>query len=221
MKIIIDEKEFSEVGKQAKGVLYYGDYMIEKRLFWDVLVDYGNTGLWLKIAGTNSDKMIKNFSNILSNYKLDTLANRTHGSFYLKHGVIQLPYLEQESSYARFEGHPLDLRLEIEMSETHSVEESGPVERLAAALSSNFAPGVNVKKIRAGKKVVAGLLGEEIIVRMDDGDEPELHFGWEYTGKEDSGDHPMIQIEMESPDGKIDEKLKGWDAILNSMTWRD
>ena len=40
---------------------------------------------------------------------------------------------------------------------------------------------------------------------------------WRYAGKKDSGEYPEIVLEMESPDGNLKEKLKIWDAILESM----
>jgi hypothetical protein len=44
-----------------------------------------------------------------------------------------------------------------------------------------------------------------------------LSFTWLYTGKTDSGDAPKISIEMETPDGRAEEKMKVWDAILDSI----
>ena len=137
--------------------------------------------------------------------------------FYLQHGAIALPYLEQEETYARFEGHPLDLKLEIETRAVHKVSESGLLDRLTAALAMKFAPGVDIDKIRSGKRTVAGIKGEELIMRGTEGGETELSFTWLFPGEKDSREHPKISIEMESPDGQLEEKLKIWDAILDSM----
>ena len=137
--------------------------------------------------------------------------------FFLEHGAIMLPYLEQEETYARFEGHPLDVKLEVKTTAVHKVSDSGLVDRLSASLAMNFAPGVDVDKIRTGKRTAAGLNGEEVIFRGTQNGESELSFTWLYTGQVDSGDAPKISIEMEAPDGKVDEKLKLWDALLNSF----
>ncbi|ABB30534.1 hypothetical protein GeomeDRAFT_2620 [Geobacter metallireducens RCH3] len=216
-KIIVETKESLSVGKWSKGVLYYGNDMSSKDGFWMIMADYGQVGAIFIIKGLieYEEPMFDDLLEIARNY--EPMKQDKVDSFHTAYGNITLPYLEQESSYVRFEGHPLDLMLEIEMTETNNVEESGPVERLAAAISTNFAPTVDVKKIRARKKNVAGLEGEELVVRLTDGGESELHFGWEYAGKQDSGEYPLIQIEMESPDGRVEEKLKVWDAILGSM----
>jgi hypothetical protein len=140
-------------------------------------------------------------------------------SFHLKDGLISLPYIEQESTYARFLRQSLELKLEIEMNDTHVDEpkDEGLLARTAAAILTRFAFGVDIHKIRSRDRKVAGLNGEEQVVRMKDKDGTELDFTWRYAGKKDSGEYPKIVVTMESPDGKLDEKLKVWDAILDSM----
>ena len=138
-------------------------------------------------------------------------------SFYLQYGAIALPYLEQEEAYARFEGHPLGLKLRIETNETHKVEQAGLIERTAASLLSGFAAGVDVDTIRSGKRVVAGMRGDEQVLRMSDKDGVMLSFAWNFQGEKDSGDKPEILISMEAGDGQREEKLRIWDAILDSF----
>ena len=129
-----------------------------------------------------------------------------------------LPYARAEKTYSRFEGHPLDLKLEVEMKETLKVEKLGVAERLAASMATRFAPGVDVDKIRSRSRAAAGLNGEELVMRMSaGGEDTQIQFGWEYRGKVDSGEHPEIQITMETPDGNLKEKLKVWDAVLDSF----
>ena len=140
----------------------------------------------------------------------------TSKGFYSQKGVFILPYLEQEETYARFEG-PMGMVLRIEMAETHKVEEKGVMDRLAASLAVNFAPGVDVDKIRSGKLTVAGLAGQEIITRMSDNNDTELFFAWDYQGKENSGEYPEIKAGLESPDGNLEEKIKIWDKTLDSF----
>ena len=110
------------------------------------------------------------------------------------------------------------MKFEITTTETHQVEQSGPVERLAAALAMNFALGVKVDRIRGGKRTAAGFSGEEIVLKMTNDDKTStLRFGWEYHGKADSGSEPEIHVEMETKDGQLEEKLKLWDVLLNSF----
>ncbi|MFH1028812.1 MAG: T6SS immunity protein Tli4 family protein, partial [Pseudomonadota bacterium] len=141
--------------------------------------------------------------------------------FFLKHGAINLPYLWQEKSYVRFEGHPLNLKIEIDMDMDagHKRPQFGLIEKASAAIDSGYASAANVsiKNIRSQKREVAGVPGEEVIDRLTDKDNKTLDFGWEYVGKKDSGEYPTMRITMESPDGNLDEKLKIWDAVLDSM----
>jgi hypothetical protein len=190
-------------------------------VYWDVLLDTGRGGLWIKWRGLerSKDKMLGFSLDIARAYHPlnSTASPPKENAFYLEHGAIALPYLEQEETYARFEGHPLDLKLEFKTTAVHQVSESGLIDRLAASLAMRFAPGVDVDKLRTGKRAVAGLNGEEVIFRGTQDGESELSFTWLYTGKTDSGDAPKISIEMETPDGRAEEKMKVWDAILDSI----
>lgn len=216
-KTIIEEKEMSGIGSKAKAVFYYRSDTADDEGFWDLLVDYGDVGAWFKFRGLleAKEEMLAWVVEIAKSYNNNRQAKVN--SFHTAFGNITLPYLEQESSHVRFEGHPLDLMLSIEMTETHMVRESGLLERTTTAIATNFAPTVKVKRIRGRKRTVAGLIGEEEIIRGDDGEKKMLSFDWEYLGKEDSGEHPEILISMESPDGNLEEKLKIWDSVLNSM----
>ncbi len=215
-QVIIEEMNMPNLGKWAKAILYYGDYISPRRLFWHILTDQGETGFLLTIAGTNKDMMVRNFTNILKHYRYG-FSDLTKDSFCLNYGRIDLPYLEQENTYARFAG-PMGMRLEIHMNETQHVKETGLLKGFAASLAMNFAPGVDVDKIRAGKRTVAGLSGDELVTKMTEDGDTELYFGWKYEGKEDSGEHPVIRIMIqECPPGNVDEKIKIWDQALDSF----
>ncbi len=215
-QIIIEEKHLKGIGNWAKAVEYYGDYRIGDYIYWTVLVDYGESGLWLTLYGLNNHKSLKNFNNILTHYQYG-FDNLTTDSFCLNHGRIELPYLEQEEIYARFAG-PMGMKLEIDMNETYEVEEVGLLDSFTASLAMNFAPGVDVDKIRARKRTIGELPGEEIVTKMTANRGPKLYFGWKYQGKEDSGEHPEIRIAIQQvPNGELDEKLKIWDDLLDSF----
>ncbi len=209
-------------GFWAYGMLYYRDGNIDDSAgVWEILADYGTHGAWFEYAGLlNAKEQIKDWIlDIARAYKIiDPAAPAPkENGFYLEHGYIALPYLEQEETYARFEGHPLELKLEFTTRAVHEVSESSLVERLAASLAMNFAPGVDVDKLRTGKRSVAGLNGEEVIFRGTQDGKSELSFTWLFTGKADSGNAPKISIEMEAPDGHVEEKMRVWDAILDSI----
>ena len=221
-RVIIEERFIPNTGQWARGVFYYGNHSIDDEGYWDVLVDAGSVGLWIKFNGMLEVKedMYKWLVSVARAYQPHSSENfiRSPGLswFYLQHGALNLPYLEQEHTYARFEGGP-DLKLEIETNETREVEKTGLVDKLSQSLISNFIPGLDVQKIRSHKRTAAGLKGEEIIMKTTEEGLSTLHFCWQYQGKEDSGEYPEIDITMESPDGNLDAKLKIWDSVLDSM----
>ena len=222
-EVVIKTLNTSERDKWLKGLMYYGNYVSSKEANWGVLIDAGVVGLWGDISGLleYEDHMKTDLLEIMNAYRVRPPENPMGfaGNWYhLKYGSINLPYLEQEKTYARFEGHPLDLKLEVEMKETHEVEKLGVAERLAASIATRFAPGVDVDKIRSRSRTAAGLKGEELVMRMSaSGEDTQIQFAWEYRGEVDSGERPEIQITMETPDGNLNEKLKIWDAILDSF----
>jgi hypothetical protein len=228
-KVIIKMQDFPGVGTWSKGIFYHKNSDSKDEGTWRLLIDSGHNAVWLKgrpvlvEKENNSNIMAKNISNIGKSYLyIDSRTSRTKGDwFYLKHGAINLPYSWQEKSYIRFEGHPLNLKIEIDMDMDagHKRPQFGLIEKTSAAIDSGYASAANVsiKNIRSQKREVAGLPGEEVIDRLTAKDKKTLDFGWEYVGKKDSGEYPTICITMESPDGNLDEKLKIWDAVLDSM----
>ena len=221
--IIIKSIYDKESDRWLRGLLYYGNYVTSKEANWGMMIDAGTVGLWGEISGLveYEDHMKKDLIEIIKAYRVRRPGNPGNlvGNWYhLRYGSINMPYFEQEKTYSRFEGHPLDLKLEVEMNETHKVEKLGVAERLAASIATRFAPGVSVDKIRSRSRTAAGLKGEELVMRMSaSGEDTQIQFGWEYRGEVDSGERPEIQITMETPDGSLDEKLKVWDAILDSF----
>jgi len=222
-KIIMEDRIIAKTGQWARGVFYYGDHTGNDEGFWDVLVDAGPVGVWIKFNGQieGKEEMYNWVVAVAKAYQSHSPRSSnliTQGDwFHLQHGALNLPYMEQEHTYARFEGHPLDFKLEIEMNETQEVEKTGLASKLEKLLVSYVTPGLDIHKIRSHKRAVAGLKGEEIIIKMTEANESKLQFAWQYQGKEDSGEHPEIELTMESPDGNLDEKLKIWDAVLDSM----
>lgn len=219
-KIIIREEAFPKTAEWARGILYYSDYLADDECNWDILIRYGDHLTLFQLKGLldSQEKMLAWMMDVIRAYHPRNTNVSISNTFHTELGSINLPYKRQESTYARFEGHPLNLKLEVDMSETHEVEEESLAERLAAAIATRFVPGVDVDTIRSGKRDAAGLKGEELITRMSaDGEETQLDFTWEYQGEAESGERPEIQINMEAPDGSLDEKLKIWDVILDSF----
>ncbi|HBG04890.1 MAG: hypothetical protein A2075_01825 [Geobacteraceae bacterium GWC2_58_44] len=229
-RVIIKVHEFPAVGKWAKGIFYYNDSFDRHGARWSLLMDAGPVGLWLKTDDIvvekeiEHSKTIPNYENIAKAFQpldLHNLKGRQPGNrFYLEHGAINLPYAGQEESIARFEGHPLKLTLLIEMETdfTKEIETMSLIKGTRAMLAvALISPGGGISKIRLREREVAGMPGEEAVLRVREGQRKDLVFTWQFNGKDDSGEYPTTRIEMESPDGNLHEKLKIWDAVLDSM----
>jgi len=220
---LIETSEFPGLGKWAKGIFYYGNYTLDIEGKWDLLVDYGTIGVWYRMeSGLIEAKttLVNNITNVAKFYKLNSISHPPMGEyFYLKYGTINLPYLEQESTETSFYDKHLDLNLKIEMNDTHTEEapDEGLIGRTTVVITTGYAAGVDIERIRSRKREIAGLKGEEEVDRMTSKDGTELDFGWRYAGEKNSGERPEILITMDSPDGNLDEKLKIWDAILDSF----
>jgi len=224
--VVIETRDFPDVGELTKGVFYFGSDMTDTSANWDVLLDTRPVGVWLKsdrskVTPQGIEKMIRNLTNIARAYRSgDPLSQGIKGDwFYTQHGAINLPYMEQEKTYARFENESLGLTLEFDTTETHKdeVKGHGLLGRLDAVIESGFAGGVKMDHVRKRTRTLAGLDGEELVLRAHDGETTRLSFTWRFSGKKDSGQQPKIVVDMESPDGQLEEKLKIWDAILDSF----
>ena len=222
-KVIMKNNDIRDIGQWCKGVLFYGNYMSSKDGKWEVLIDVGPIALWVKLVGLieYEQEMLSDIKKIASAYKpkgSDTYAPLPKaGGFYLKSGVINLPYFEQEETYARFEG-PMGMVLRVETAEIHKApEREGIIDRTVAAMVTGFASGLDIEKIRSQKKVVAGLPGEEEILVGDDGRRKNVSFDWEYLGSVESGEQPMIQITVDTEADNLDEKIRIWDKVLKSF----
>jgi hypothetical protein len=226
-KVIIDRTEFTDIGKWCKGIFYYKESMSPNRGFLDLLLDAGATGLWLKFsADANAREKIYPFvTEIAKAYRapshpysrVEVIPDRD--AFYLQYGAIDLPFEYKESTDVIFRGHALDetLELNVETVVVDEVEEFNASERLTAMLASNFIPGLKIDKIRSGERDIAGMKGEEIIVRLKEDGETTIRFGWGYSGQLDSAHQPRIKISIATQESRLEEKIALWDSILNSF----
>lgn len=117
----------------------------------------------------------------------------------------------------RFKDHSLGLVLRIRMHEAYEVEKAGLIDKTIDAIETGYASGVIIKKIRSHKRGVAGLIGEEEVLKETENGDESLNFVWEYNGKLNSGECPRIVITMDTLACNLDEKLKIWDTVLDSM----
>jgi hypothetical protein len=230
-KAVIRTYDFPEIGKWARGVFYYNKSVNNEFAPWAVLLDVGHGGVWLKSVRTeiedenSTNRVQNNITNIAKSYQpLDTKnlkAQTPDNRFFLELGAINLPYLVHEESRARFEGHPLEFSINIEMwmDFRKDMETKGLIENTRAMLAASLLqPGFSMSKIRLQEHEAAGIPGEEALIEIKEGKRKELMFKWEYNGKDNSGEYPVISIEMQSPSAdKLEEKLRIWDAVIDSM----
>jgi hypothetical protein len=226
---IIRMKDFSGIGQWAKGVYYFYDDFSDYDGRWALLVDIGPAGVWFRGNSVVEKEDVNHYleQNIEASAKAyiysDLKLPKTlpiGDWFYLERGAINRPYRSQEESYASFEGHQLNLNISIkmEMDGDHYRETMGLIEGTKGMIDdASREPGISFSIVRLGKREVAGMKGEESILRASDNGKKSLLFAWEFNGKEDSGEYPTTTIEMEAPDGKLDEKMAIWDAVLDSM----
>lgn len=214
--VILEIKDFSSNGVWMKGVKQANP----PGIIWNIFLDQGNIGVWFtkRSSKVNAQGALEDLMELVHAYRGANEGKGTESRFHLEHGAIALPYFEQEDSDVYFKGGPLDLKFRIKMRSTDDVEKVGLLKRLSEMLLGGLASGLSIDKLRTGKRVVAGLRGEEILLRMTEGDNTSnLSFSWQYPGEEDSGDHPDILLDMESEDGQVKEKMAVWDQILDSM----
>ena len=225
-KVILKTNNFPEVGKWVNGIFFQDKKYSYKEGVWKLLMDAGSVGVWFIgdptiVEKENvSHKMVRNIETVAKAYQPLDIKSQRDNCFYLQYGVINLPYFVDEESIVRFEGHPLitKLLIEMEMDMNHEIEPQALIKGTKAMLAAALVtPGGSISKIRLGKREVAGMPGEEAVLKVKEEDRTDLLFTWEYSGKDDSGEYPTTRINMESPDGNLEEKLKIWDAVLDSM----
>jgi len=226
---VIEEKTLPAIGKWCKLLFYYPDPIDTAYGAIDLLVDFGNIGVWfrtknMKIAAKEIVYEIS--TNLARAYRPST---EQHGrvvvipkkdSFYLRHGAIDLPFEYQERVGIGFTGHPIDskLALGIETTVVHEIEKTGLIDRLGAVILSKYEPGLKVEKIRTRKRVVAGIKGEEVVYRgIEPKSDAALYFMWDFPGLPDSAHFPNIVIDMIAKNERLEEKLALWDNVLDSM----
>jgi len=226
-KVILRIQDFPCERKWAKGVFYHKKGDAADEATWTVLLDEGVVGVLIKGRSVLIEKenkshlMSNNIENLCNSYhKTDSVSIPNDNGFHLQHGIIALPYSWQEASHACFENHSSNfvLTIDMEMDSRHYRETMGLIEKTKGMLATAALQTTgSMSKIRLDKREVAGMKGEESILRITEHGEKTLLFNWEFNGKEDLGEYPTTHIEMEAPDGNLDEKIKIWDAVLDSM----
>ncbi len=232
-KALIETIDFSDIQKWCRAVFYYGDPLdtelpgIPLKGYLDILCHTGRTDLWITSYGKSSAKdfMYSKSTDIARAYRApekrfdraEVIDGRD--AFYLRYGAVDLPFEYKESVDIVFRKHPLDKQLVLTIN-TRVVDKVNPVgmlEGLAVALAANIAPGVEVEKIRTRKRTVAGLVGEEMILKATERGKTMLNFQWYYPGQVNDSLHPRMLLIMDANSDALEDKIDLWDAILDSL----
>jgi len=232
-KALIEIIDVPDIQKWCRAVFYYGDPLdtelpgIPLKGYLDILCHTGRTDLWITSYGKSSAKdfMYRKSTDIARAYRAPEKrfdrAEIVDGrdAFYLRYGAVDLPFEYKESVDIVFREHALDDRLKIHIMTwvVHEESKIGLLERAANSLMMKLVGDLKIEKLRAGRRTVAGLPGEELIERFTENGRSTLSFTWMHLGKKDSAHWPRVVVDMESRDGHLEEKLDLWDAILNSL----
>ncbi len=233
VKALIETRDFPDIQKWCRAVFYYGDPLdtelpgIPLKGYLDILCHTGRTDLWITNYGKSSAKgfMYLKSTDIARAYRAPrqrfgrSKVIEGRDAFYMRYGAVDLPFEYKESVDIVFKKHPLDKQLILTV-DTRVVDKVNPVgmlEGLAAALAANIAPGVKVEKIRTRKRTVAGLAGEEMILKGTERGKTMLNFQWYYPGRANDSLHPRMLLIMDTDDGAVEDKTGLWDSILESL----
>ena len=178
--VIIKMQDFPGIGQWAKGVYYYYDDFSDYDGRWALLVDSGPIGVWLRGNSVVDKENVNHYleNNIQTSGKSYTISmirssNHTQKDTGSISNMVQLTFRidAQEKSYARFEGHPFNLVLDIkmEMDIGYYRETMGLIEGTKGMIDdASREPGISFSIVRLCKREVAGMKGEESILRASD-----------------------------------------------------
>ncbi|TFZ01847.1 T6SS immunity protein Tli4 family protein [Ramlibacter humi] len=213
-----------ELGPGLHGVLFHEDDN-PKLVSWGALLRSGPVDVWMQIDGDldRESEWAARLTGMAQAYRPAQPQERWPVAgkdwFYLNHGRVDLPMKFKEEARACFAGHPLGLELAI-TTKTLSQQQKRPslMDRLSDSLAlagEGLRGSLVAQKYRS--RTVAGLKGEELILRHAEGNSRQLYFLWTYAGMARSADHPKMSIEMESDLAQDDAKNAIWNEVLDSL----
>jgi hypothetical protein len=195
------------------------------------LVQVDDRGMWLSTNRKRSPEELKAlFRSVLSSMRdveQRPELKREPGQFFLRTHALQLPPISDagyESTTARFRGELRErdrvgegIRLSVEFRRTDNPD---PLTRLQRHRQTGLfarVMGVRQRTVRAGTREVAGMPGDELIVRMREEDGETLSFEWEFNGEAGSVVKPATLILMTGSPREQRALTALWDAILDSI----
>jgi hypothetical protein len=233
----VNRRTFAEIleeGELVPGVrvvVYQNPSRAEGNLSADALLHVDDRAIWLSTTRRQTPEELNAlFRSILSsirNVELQPELKREPGQFFLRTHALQLPPdpdAGYESMTARFRGELREgdrvgetIRLSVEIER---VDNPDPLTRLQRHRQMGLfarVMGVRQRTIRAGTRVVAGMAGDELIVRMREEDGETLSFEWEFNGEAGSVVKPATLILMTGAPREQRALTALWDAILDSI----
>ncbi len=220
---ILEKRSFDSIA--AQGVLFHR-FAVPEISTWGALMRRGPVDVWLQIDG-DSDRQqdwAARLMEVAGAYRLpearEKLPARGKDWFYLREGMVALPMKYMEEAKVRFESAPLDLKIEFSTKTINKAKRRGLMDAFAgamAAFGSALTAEENIVPQKVRSRKVAGLKGEEMILRMSDKHEQRLHCLWEYPGEVKSGSHPRMVIELDGDLEQEEALLALWEKLLDSV----
>jgi hypothetical protein len=212
-----------QLGPTLQGVMFHEDDNPEL-ISWGGLLSSGPVDVWMQIDGDleREGEWSARLVEVSQAYRplepKEALPVPGKDWFYLRHGLVALPLKSKEQVRTRFEGHPLKLKLAFTTKTVSQVKKQNMMERLSdsVALAGEELKGSLVTQ-KYKSRTVAGLEGEELILRFSEGKKQQLYCLWTYPGQETPVRRPKISIELESTLEQDDAKVAIWDQLLDSV----
>ncbi|CAM3313902.1 hypothetical protein G4177_26735 [Corallococcus sp. ZKHCc1 1396] len=208
---------------EVQGVLYH---RMDNPLVatWGALLHSGAADVWMQIDGDleREQDWATRVKEVSGAYRLpapgEPLPHPGKDWFYLRHGMVALPTKYQEEARVRFEGTALKVKVDVWTRTATKVKKESLLERLSGTLAragGDFAGDIVTQRYQS--RTVAGLPGEEMIIRYKEGKRMGLYFLWSYSGEEKSGARPRFNIEMDTGLDQDDAKVELWNSLLGSV----
>lgn len=223
--------EATEYAPGARVVIYQSAYAVPGRLNAEMLVHRFGSILWLSANGRRSEREMNawlgELHDSLQGWDRSMSASDAPGQFYARSIAVMARHeesVEYEGVQVTFKGSPRDgtrtgepVEVEVVTGTTARPESILLLERSRAMgpLAEEF--GITEEEIRAGKRTVAGLDGEELILRMLDDDNDEVIFVWEFGGEAGSVTRPRVKLQMSGSSTELRSLTALWDALLDSV----
>lgn len=181
----------------------------------ELLVATG-VALWLRRrANEPADALLGELTAVADRYRVAAIET---DALYLEHGAVLLPCGDIERAEVFLEGHPGLVHVRVTTQVMRRVPEQTLLERWAELGRTRTGRAVQrgVETVRAEARQVAGLDGEELVLRYAERGVTETDLRWEYGGRAGSGAAPNLVIEVSST-AELGEALAMWGALLGSV----